>query len=54
MKSNDIVFQVDSETAGIMEEISEQLFENTEECFDELSAELEKVSDIVSKLYDDF
>lgn len=40
MKSNDIVFQVSEETAEVMEEISEQLFDESAARFDEIADDI--------------
>ena len=52
MKAKDIVLQVSEETAQIMEEISEQLLEGTEDRFYEIKDSLENVTAKIKELYD--
>lgn len=48
MQSKDVVLQVADETAEVMEEISEQLFDETDARFDEVIECIEKFSQIAS------
>lgn len=44
MENKDIILQVDEETANIMEDISEQLFDETDTRFDEVIEQLKSLS----------
>lgn len=54
MQKENIVFQVSEETAGIMEEISEQLYEENQNRFDEVSEGIEENLKKIERLYEDF
>lgn len=54
MTSKDVILQVADETAEIMEEISEQLFDETDARFDEIAEAIAKSVTKIEKLYVDF
>lgn len=54
MKSNDIVLQVSEETAEVMNNITETLFEDTENRFDEVVEAIGKSIDKIEEIYSRF
>lgn len=54
MKSKDVILQVAHETAEVMEEISEQLFDETDARFDEIAEAIAESAEKIENLYADF
>lgn len=52
MATKDVVFQVSQETADVMEEISEQLFDETQARFDEIVEAIEESVRKIGELYE--